>query len=442
MKNRIYSSYLTMSISVVAMLVIIFVAFVSGLLLAPSVNGDAQAAALPETIESAQPPAQVAVNGDDLIVAFEQVFTGMYQDNLPSVVNIRVTKKVDRDSLTRFFEFPEPRGEDEDKPEGEEKDAPNPEEGPDIPEEFFNQGGGSGFIWDEDGHIVTNHHVVAGATDIEVTFADDTRVQAELVATDPDADLAVIKVDLPASELTPVRLGDSDKLAVGQLAIAIGNPFGQEFTMTTGIVSGVGRTIRSGNSQFSIPEVIQTDAAINPGNSGGPLFNRAGEVIGINAQIVSRTGSNSGVGFAVPINIAKRIVPTLIQGEEYEYAWLGITGNTLTAEVAEARNISPSTRGAVVVEVAENGPADKAGLQGRDESLDVESEAYLSSGDIITAINGQSLFDMSDLITYLVEKTQPSDTVTLDVIHDDGSQEQIEVALGVRPSAETLLSNE
>lgn len=440
MKSKNHSTYIAMSISVVAMLFVIAGAFVGGLLLAPSVNVEAQAAEnLPGQPVDA-PPALQTSSSTDVLGAFEDAFTDLYQDTVPSVVNIRVTKRFDTTDLQRFgFPFPDPRDDEESEeeavPDSEEATPESEEEGEGlIPEEFFNQGGGSGFVWDEEGHIITNHHVVDGATAIEVIFADDTRIPAELVGSDPDADVAVIKVDPSAASLQPIAIGDSEALEVGQLAIAIGNPFGQDFTLTTGIVSGVGRTIRSGNTQFSIPEVIQTDAAINPGNSGGPLLNRQGEVIGINTQIISQTGSNSGVGFAVPINIAKRIVPVIVEGDDFEYAWLGISGNSLTSEAAEFRSLDADFRGAVVAAVAEDGPAAEAGLQGRDQSLDEVSDAFRFSGDIITAINGDPINDMSDLITYLVKETRPGDVVELDVVHDDGSQETIEVTLGVRPS--------
>jgi S1-C subfamily serine protease len=427
--NRSYSNYLTMSLSVAAMLVIIGVAFAAGLMLAPAMNRNAQAAESPAVVKAVAGPAQqTALDSDQVLAAYEQAFTGLYREAIPSIVSIRVQREISQEGLSRFFEFPDPN-DNEDSPDSTPKEG----EEPDIPEEFFFGGGGSGFVWDTEGHIVTNHHVVAEANDIEVIFADDTRVKAELIGSDPDADVAVIKVDRPAAELKPLTLGDSDALEVGQLVVALGNPFGQEFTMTTGIVSAVGRTIRSGNSQFSIPEVIQTDAAINPGNSGGPLLNRAGEVVGINSQIVSQSGMNSGIGFAVPSDIVQRVVPTLISGDQYEYAWLGISGNTLTVEAAEFRDLAADTRGAVVFEVTADGPADKAGLQGVDTSLDEESEAFRYSGDIITAINGQSINDMSDLITYLVEETAPGDVVTLDVIRNDGTPEQVEVTLGVRP---------
>ncbi len=418
MKNRTLTLYIAISISVVAMLVLALVAFTGGLLLAPYLNANAQAANISELTGSAQPAKFLSADDVEVVAAYERALIDVYRDSLPSVVNIRVTQAVERDSLDGF-DF---------------DGNPHPDLDPGTPERFFNRGGGSGFVWDKKGHIVTNFHVVDGATDIEVIFADDTSVKAEFIGGDPDADLAVVKVDLPAGKLTPVSLGNSDELQVGQLSIAIGNPFGQDFTITSGIISGVGRTIRSGNSPFSVPEVIQTDAPINPGNSGGPLLTREGEVIGINTQILSRSGSSSGIGFAVPINIAKRVVPTLIDGKTFEYAWLGISGNNLTAEAAEFRDLPVDTRGAIVMGVAEDGPAEKAGLQGSDEIVETDGDGFRVGGDIITAIDGQPVNDMDDLITYLVSKTEPGDEITLDVIRANGDRESVEVTLGVRPS--------
>lgn len=211
--------------------------------------------------------------------------------------------------------------------------------------------------------------------------------------------------------------------------------------MTSGIVSAVGRTIRSGNALFSIPEAIQTDASINPGNSGGPLLDREGAVIGINSQILSRTGSNTGIGFAVPINTAKQVVPTLIKGEDYEYAWLGISGGTLTPEVAEFMKLPEDTEGALVIDVTQDGPADKAGLVGSDKTLTVAGQEYQLGGDVITAINGQPIKTMDELISYLIQETRPGDTVELQVIHSDGQEETVSVTLGVRPSAEDLVES-
>ena len=417
MKHSTRSLLLAAGVGAIITLVLTLGIFTGGVLLSPYFNDNAQAAALPQ----GQSPSNI--DGDDLVAAYEQTLIDVYQETVPSVVNIRVTKQVD------FSRFPEgfdlPPGFEDHFPEIDPDDPPE-----DLPD-FFNQGAGTGFVWDNEGHLVTNYHVVAGATDIEVVFANDTVVEGELVGSDPDSDLAVIKVDLPAADLQPVKLGDSDDIEVGQLSIAIGNPFGQDFTMTSGIISGIGRTIRGANSGFSIAEVIQTDAPINPGNSGGPLLNRHGEVLGINSQIISRSGSNSGVGFAVPVNIAKRVIPTLIEGDAFQYAWLGIRGGTVTGDLAEFRGVE--AKGARVLEVAEDGPAEKGGLQGVDETLDREADAFRFGGDIITAIDGEAINDMEDLITYLVAETEPGDVVTLDIIQADGTPTQLEVELGVRP---------
>lgn len=437
MKNVSRSVYLGFGVGLVASLILIVGAVVGAVLFNPTVSPSAQAAGL--VAEQAQTPSN-KVDGEALVAAYEQALIGVYQDSLPSIVNIRVTKRVDVSDLGRFgFGLPGP--DDDQSPQDEPEAGPDGDnDSEDIPEFFDQQGGGSGFVWDDEGHIVTNDHVVSGATSIEVIFADDTTAEAELVGSDPDSDLAVIKVDLPATQLTPLKLGDSDALQVGQLAIALGNPFGQDFTMTSGIISGVGRTIRGGNSGFSIPEVIQTDAPINPGNSGGPLLNRQGEVLGINSQIISQSGGSSGIGFAVPINTAKRVVPKLIAGETFEYAWLGIQGGTVTREVADFRNVEAG--GVLVIEATEDGPAAKAGLDGRDESLNPSDEAFQFGGEIIKAIDGQPLKDMEDLITYLLKETEPGDTVTLDVIESDGQTAQVEVTLGVRPGAGTLDAEE
>jgi len=215
--------------------------------------------------------------------------------------------------------------------------------------------------------------------------------------------------------------------------MAIGNPFGQEFTITSGIVSAVGRTIRSGNSQFSIPEVIQTDASINPGNSGGPLLDRQGRVIGVNTQIISRSGANSGIGFAVPINTAKRVIPALIEDGRYEYAWLGISGTTLTPDVAELMDLPRDTRGALVIDVTVDGPAEKSGLQGSDRSQRLEGVEYRLGGDIIVAIGDAAIQNIDDLIIYLVDNSRPDDETVLEVIRGEGEREKIKVKLAQRP---------
>jgi 2-alkenal reductase len=370
-----------------------------------------------QEVESPQPAPESQVSNaldgitdDEIVAAHERVSIGLYDDVLPSVVRITVGQQISSSGLP----FGTPPGDDENQ-------------------DFFSTGEGSGFVWSSEGYIVTNRHVVADADFVLVFFADGTQAEAEVVGIDPDSDLAVLKVDLPAEKLPPVRLGDSGEAKVGQFAAAIGNPFGQEFTLTTGIVSAVGRTINSGSSQFSIPEVIQTDAAINPGNSGGPLLNRQGEVIGINTQIISRSGASSGVGFAVPIDVAKQVVPAIIENGSFEYSWLGISGTSLTPDVARAMNLPESTRGAILMNVTDGGPASEAGLKGSDRTQRINGGNAQIGGDVVIAINGTTITEMDDLISYLVVNTRPGDVVTFDVLHDGGEQAQIDVTLGARP---------
>jgi 2-alkenal reductase len=406
------SVYVMVGTSVVTAIVLIIGILVGSLFVAPAMNSRAAASPLPQVAAANNVLMTSNAAADDIVAAFESVLETVHNQAMPSVVNISVTKAIDTSGLG--FDF------------GNQLPKNHPD--------FLNQGTGSGFVWDKEGHIVTNNHVVEGATNIEVLFADDTRAPAQLVGTDPDSDLAVIKVNLPASYLQPLRLGDSDKVRVGQLVMALGSPFGQEFTMTSGIVSAAGRLIRGGHAGFSIPEAIQTDAAINPGNSGGPLLNRNGEVVGINAQILTESGGSSGIGFAIPINIAQKVVPTLISGDTYQYSWLGISGGEVTADMATFRGLDSQVHGAVVADVLKGGPADKAGLKGRDTTANESSDEFRFSGDIITAINGTPMNGIDDLITYLVAETKPGDKVTMDVIHTDGSKAQVTVTLGQRPT--------
>ena len=357
------------------------------------------------------------LDSDAIIAAHEEALGLIYEEILPSVVHIRVIRQLESDGAGQ--------------PLPSNPDLPLP----DSPDEFFHRGEGSGFVWDEEGHIVTNNHVVDGADRVAVIFSDGTELHAKVIGTDPDSDLAVLELPEPKRGATPVELGDSDRLRVGQIAIAIGNPFGQEFTMTTGIISALGRTIRSGGSPFSIPEVIQSDVAINPGNSGGPLLDRRGKVIGVNTQIISRSGASSGVGFSVPINTAKRVVPALIEEGRYEYSWLGISGSTLRADVAELMGLPRDTGGALVTQVTLDSPADKAGLRGSDRTAALEGVDYPVGGDVIVSIDGSEVDDMDDLISYLSGNTRPDDEVTLEVIRD-GERETLEVTLGARPGGD------
>jgi len=304
------------------------------------------------------------------------------------------------------------------------------------------QGEGSGFVWDTEGHIVTNDHVVQGARDVLVTFADGVSLPATVIGEDPDSDLAVVEVNLDLHELRPVELGDVDKVAVGDRAIAIGNPFGLEGTLTQGIISAKGRSIPA-LTNFAIPEALQTDAAINPGNSGGPLLDSQGRVIGVNAQI--ETGSslvqaNTGIGFAIPVNIVKRVVPALIAEGRYDHAWLGISGQTYSPAWAQALGFSEKTRGAYVMYVEPGGPSDEAGMRAGTRQTDIllgfdfGQPVYLATGgDLIVAIDDQPVKKFDDLLVYLERYTSPGDQVELTVVRSDGRQQAIPVKLGKRP---------
>lgn len=303
---------------------------------------------------------------------------------------------------------------------------------------------GSGFVIDADGHVLTNSHVVQGADKIEVDFASGLKVWATLVATDGDSDLAVLKVDVPAGQLTPLPLGDSDQVHPGDSVYAIGNPFSLlAGTMTHGVVSAIGRTLDSeraapGGQPFTAGDIIQTDAAINPGNSGGPLLNDRGQVIGINRAIrtetftVSGDAANSGLGFAVPINIVKRVVPALIQTGRYDYPYLGISSLSDRAwnlKTIEALNLPANVQGTYITCVTPGGPADKAGIVGAGPC---DATGLNPGGDLITAIDGQSVHSFNDLLSYLVSKTQVGQVVTLTVLRG-GKEVQIPLTLAARP---------
>ena len=299
-------------------------------------------------------------------------------------------------------------------------------------------GQGSGFVYDTQGHIVTNNHVVEGAQQIVVTFADDTQAAATVVGTDVQSDLAVIQVDVPADELNPVALGDSEALRVGQTVIAIGNPFGLEGTMTTGIVSALGRQLPAGSStpngsQYVIPDIVQTDAAINPGNSGGPLFNLQGEVIGVNTAIESAVRSSSGVGYAVPSNIVDNVVPQLISSGRVQHPYLGISGMTLSSQVAEALGLSSDQRGVLISQVVNGGPAAQAGLRGATRQADLNGLTIPLGGDIITSVDGKAVEQFDDLLGYIVQHTQVGQTITLGVLRD-GQAQTVQLTLAARPS--------
>lgn len=291
---------------------------------------------------------------------------------------------------------------------------------------------GSGFVIDLDGHIVTNNHVAKAAADLLVTLADERTLPAKIVGLDPGSDLAVLKIEAEPAELTPVVLGESATLQVGQRAIAIGNPFGLERSVTTGIVSSLGRTLTRDDSDFLLAQVIQTDAAINPGNSGGPLLNSQGQVIGVNTAISTLTGENAGVGFAIPVDIVKRVVPELIAHGHYEHPWLGVTGRTISAEMVEAMGLSVQN-GALIFTVEPGSPAEKAGLLGGNRTVTVADLPMQAGGDILIAINGAPVKRFDDVINYLSSETSVGDVVTVIVVRD-GSQVQIPVTLEARPA--------
>lgn len=293
---------------------------------------------------------------------------------------------------------------------------------------------GSGFVYDAQGHIVTNAHVVQGADDLDVVFSDNTTLIGKVVGLDLNSDLAVVKVDALPDGVQPLPLADPNSLAVGQTVLAIGNPFGLDGTLTRGIISALGRTIPA-LTTFNIPEAIQTDAPINPGNSGGPLLNLQGEVIGVNAQIeTGGTGrSNSGVGFAIPVSIVRLVVPDLIATGEHAWAWLGVRGGSLSVVQAEAMEL-PVQKGAYLSEIIAGGPAAKADLRGSTGMRTLQGRQVEVGGDVIIAIDQQPVEAFEDVLTYVSLRAAPGQTVTLTILRD-GEQLQVPVTLEKRPDS-------
>jgi S1-C subfamily serine protease len=300
-------------------------------------------------------------------------------------------------------------------------------------------GGGSGFVVDEAGHIVTNQHVVEGAEDISVRFADGTRREAEVVGQDPSTDVAVIKVDAPQEALEPLTLGDSNSVGVGEPVIAIGNPLNVGISVTTGIVSGVGRPIKAPNN-YTINDAIQTDAAINPGNSGGPLLDVRGTVIGVNAQIASESGGSEGVGFAVPINTVKGVVTQLIIDGKVVHGFIGVSmfqfgidelsAYTGLSEDELKEKYGFPANGAIVSEVTPDGPADKAGIRGGEQEQ-IEGIS-VPIGDVITEIEGDPVSSSDDVIE-IVNAVKPGDKLGLSVVTPGEKERHVEVTVGTRP---------
>jgi serine protease Do len=378
---------------------------------APSVDvAPAQASSGPTQV-----PVAVA-SGDGVLADLQASLETIYNAVSPSVVNIRVVVTV-QSSQFPGLPFVSPQG-------------------PQQQEAL-----GSGFVWDTQGHLVTNNHVVDGADQITVTFEDQTSVPAQVVGADPDSDLAVLSVDVPTSELHPVQ-ESATYAKVGQIAIAIGNPFGLQGSMSLGIVSAVGRTLpvdTTGSTtgpSYTIPAVIQTDAPINPGNSGGVLVDDQGKLIGVTAAIVSASGSSSGVGFAIPAEIVQMVVPALIQNGHYDHPYIGVSGTTLTPSLASAMNLAEQQHGALLIDITPGGPADNAGLHGSDKAVDIGGQSVRVGGDVVIAIGGQTVNSFDDLAAYVALNTKVGQTVSMQVIRD-GKEQSVDITIGARPTGQT-----
>lgn len=305
-----------------------------------------------------------------------------------------------------------------------------------------NGGGlGSGFVIDKEGHILTNLHVVEGYTDLEVDFPSGLKTRGQVLGEDTDSDLAVIKVDVPPEELHPLPLGDSSSLKVGQTVVAIGNPFGLSSTMTTGIISALGRTLDSmrpapSGENFTAGDIIQTDTAINPGNSGGPLLNLDGQVVGVNRAIrtfnftTTEEPLNSGIGFAIAINIVKRVIPVLISEGNFDYPYIGITSMDEISLLEQEALGLPRSVGAYITEVTSGGPAARAGLRGGSRTTDLPG--IVAGGDLIIAIDDRSVNNFADLLSYLINYKSPGDTVTLTILRNNQEMD-VELTLDKRP---------
>jgi S1-C subfamily serine protease len=347
---------------------------------------DALRAPAPAELQTGSLPASVKLD------ATEAENVRIYRQSSPAVANI-VTRTVEYD----FFYNPVPV-----------------------------EGAGSGFLIDAGGHILTNNHVIEGAQTIEVTLGDQSRYKAKLIGTDTRSDIALIQIDPKGRKITPLPLGDSRNLLVGQRVLAIGNPFGFQSTLTTGIVSSLGRTVQTSDTTF-IDDAIQTDAAINRGNSGGPLMNSQGEVIGINSAIFSPSGTTAGIGFAIPINTAKRVANELITQGRVRRAVMGIEGRAIWPDLAEALSLTVQ-QGLLVERVVPNGPAAKAGVRGGTRSVLAGLQELRIGGDVLIAINGKAITNQNDL-NLMLNRSQPGDTVTLTLLRD-GKRINVPVTLG------------
>ena len=291
-------------------------------------------------------------------------------------------------------------------------------------------GMGSGFVYSDEGYVITNQHVVQDAEKVMITFLDGEAYIGNVVGSDRDLDIAVVKVQPTNTYLQPIKIGDSSKLKVGEKIAAIGNPFGLSGSMTSGIVSQMGRLLPQ-ESGYSIPDVIQTDAAINPGNSGGPLINMKGEVVGINTAIQSATGEFSGIGFAVPSNTVKKVVPVLIEKGEFSHPWMGISGTDVDPELAEVRDLK-SSKGFLVVSVIEGSPAETAGLLGVTETKEIDGREFALDGDIILSIDGETVRKISDILVHLQREKSVGDEMIL-TVNRNGEMLELTMVLEERP---------
>ena len=380
----------------------------AGVLYGPGLVQPDAVVAAPSTVGTLAPAQQVG----NALVANQEALANLYSTVAPSVVNIQVTSRV---STLPGFSVP--------------SDPSSP----------LQESLGSGFIYDDEGHIVTNNHVVEDAESVLVIFSNGFWAEAEVVATDPQADLAVIKVTPPTDmEWRPLTLADPNTLRVGHTVIAIGNPFGLDGTLTSGVVSAIGRGIPLGNgntANYTLPDVIQTDAAINPGNSGGPLMDVNGDVVGVNFAIRSQESFNAGVGFAIPVSILRRVVPALIEDGRFAYAYLGLSGSSISPFLAQALELPANHLGVYVATVIPGGPSEQAGIQGGNETVTNDNGLeFQRGGDIVIAVEDIPVRRFEDLVSFLVTRASPGEVITLTILRED-EQLEIPVTLGERPSS-------
>ncbi len=428
MKNRIF-------ISVLGVLMVLSIAACSGSIQLEVPPAEAvteeESLKIESPSESEQKPLENTDSAESAdinsLVSLQNAYISIYEDVLPSVVSISVTKTVTGTGV----EIPEiPFNFDFDTPQDDE------------PFEYQESAAGSGFVWGTDGHIVTNNHVIEGGEVIRVNFADGRSILAEIVGADADSDLAVLKIDLPADVLVPISVSDSTKVKVGQIAVAIGNPFQLESSMTTGIISGIGRSLPlastdSSGFYYSIPDVIQTDAAINPGNSGGVLVDINGGLIGVTTAIESPVRANAGVGYVIPSVIVIKIVPILIRDGKFEQPWIGISGRDMVPEYAELMDLDPKQTGALVIDITADSPARKSGLLGSSIEETIDGFDVRVGGDVIIAADGIPVNDFEDLVAFLARHTIVGQTITLEVIRD-GEEINIDLTLAARPAQKII----